>query len=303
MPDTRPLVIGLGELLWDVFPDSRRPGGAPANVAYQAQQLGCRGLVASRIGRDGPGNEILEYLERKGLDVSTVQIDRDHPTGRVTVDISDPHHPTYTIHENVAWDYLQFDDTLKHAVQDAAAVCFGTLAQRSPVSREAIRNALAATSDDCLIVYDVNLRQRYWSADTINASLDAASIAKLNHEEAATLADILNIPGDRLTGFAAELRRRYALNAVCITRAEEGCLIVGEQETADIAGHRVDVVDAVGSGDAFTAGLIVALLEDWPLHSAAQFANEIGALVATQRGAMPDLANRFHKLREKHAPR
>mgnify|MGYP002623946626 FL=1 len=303
MPDTRPLVIGLGELLWDVFPDSRRPGGAPANVAYQAQQLGCRGLVASRIGRDGPGNEILEYLERKGLDVSTVQIDRDHPTGRVTVDISDPHHPTYTIHENVAWDYLQFDDTLKHAVQDAAAVCFGTLAQRSPVSREAIRNALAATSDDCLIVYDVNLRQRYWSADTINASLDAASIAKLNHEEAATLADILNIPGDRLTGFAAELRRRYALNAVCITRAEAGCLLVGENETADIAGHRVDVVDAVGSGDAFTAGLIVALLEDWPLHSAAQFANEIGALVATQRGAMPDLANRFHKLREKHAPR
>lgn len=297
-----PSVIGLGELLWDVFPDSRRPGGAPANVAYQAQQLGGRGLVASRVGNDELGREILEYLKDRGLDVSTVQTDPDHPTGCVTVDVSDAHHPTYTIHEDVAWEYLQSDDALLTAMGHAAAVCFGTLAQRSPVSRDAIRTALAAASCDCLIVCDVNLRQHYWSADCVTESLEAASVAKLNHEEARLLAPVLDCPADDLTEFSAELRRRYSLRAVCVTRAERGCLLVGSDEVADVPGRRVDVVDAVGSGDAFTAGLITALLENWPLRAAAEFANEIGALVATQRGAMPDLADRFRELRARYAP-
>ena len=143
MPDAPP-VIGLGELLWDVFPDSRRPGGAPANVAFQATQLGGRGLVASRIGDDPLGRELTDVLQERGLDLSLVQTDAIHPTGQVTVDLSDGGHPDYVIHENVAWDFLEPADELLAAASQAAAVCFGTLAQRTAVSREAIHTALAA---------------------------------------------------------------------------------------------------------------------------------------------------------------
>jgi fructokinase len=298
-----PIVVGLGELLWDVFPDSRRPGGAPANVAFHAQQLGCRGLVASRVGTDPPGEELCAYLHGKGLDTRLIQRDPLHPTGRVTVDVSRPERPHYTIHEEVAWDYVAADPDLLDAARAADAICFGTLAQRSPVSRATVRQVLAAAADECLIVYDVNLRQNYYQRDWIEASLERLSVLKLNHDEVAVLGPLLGIPDHDDAAFASAVQKRYGVRLVCVTRAERGCLLVGAGERAEARGSPVEVVDAVGAGDAFTAALIAAVLRDWPLESVAEFANCVGSLVTTRPGAMPDLRDEFQHLRAKFARR
>ncbi|MGH7130220.1 MAG: PfkB family carbohydrate kinase, partial [Planctomycetaceae bacterium] len=155
-PQAAPIVVGLGELLWDEFPDGRRPGGAPANVAFQANQLGLRGVVCSRIGRDEPGDALLEFLSDHGLETMHIQRDADRPTGRVTVETDQTGSPRYVIHEHVAWDAIDCDRRTEELMAAAAAVCFGSLAQRSPTSRESIHRALAATRPDCLRVFDVN---------------------------------------------------------------------------------------------------------------------------------------------------
>ena len=297
-----PVVIGLGELLWDVFPDSRRPGGAPANVAFQAAQLGCDGRVASRVGDDPAGEELAAFLESKGLPSSLIQIDSARPTGRVTVDVSDEGQPDYTIHENVAWDHLEPVDELLEAAAAASAVCFGTLAQRSSTSRETIHKVLAACRDECLVVYDVNLRQHWYDRDWIERSLKAATIAKLNREEADVLDTLLNVNAADHTAFGRRLIEIYGLSLVCITRAEDGCLLVTKTDTVDLPGKPIDVVDAVGAGDAFTAALIQAQLNGWPLAAAARFANEVGGLVASQAGAMPDVRSELAALQVAHAP-
>jgi fructokinase len=296
-----PLVVGLGEVLWDVFPNARKPGGAPANVAFQAGQLGGRGAVASRIGRDEPGDELLTNLEQRRLDLSAMQRDAEHPTGRVTVDVSDPHHPTYVIHENVAWDFIAADPALLGLAARADAICFGSLAQRSPVSRAAIHAALGAARDTCLVVFDVNLRQHWWDAEGIARSIEAADIVKLNHDEVAALAPVLKLPAEPRE-FAAGLLRRHAAQVVCVTRAEHGCLLIGRSDAVDLPGVKVNVVDAVGAGDAFSAALIVATLRGWPLRSAGRLANQVGALVATRPGAMPDLVTEFADLWQRTAP-
>lgn len=302
MPDA-PLVIGLGELLWDVFPDSRRPGGAPANVAFQASQLGYHGLVASRVGDDRPGRELREALSETGLDLSLLQTDARHPTGEVTVDVSDGGHPDYTIHENVAWDYLEATDEWRDAASAAAAVCFGTLAQRSKKSRETIHSVLAACGDECLIVYDVNLRQDWYEADWIARSLRAARVVKLNRDEADLLAPLLDLDSSAYPAFCRSALEKFDLSLVCITRAEEGCLLVSSDDCVDVEGRPVEVADAVGAGDAFTAALITALLNDWPLEPSAHFANAVGGLVASRSGAMPELSDELAKLRDKHGPK
>ena len=295
-PDA-PIVIGLGELLWDVFPDSRRPGGAPSNVAFQASQLGLMGVVASRVGQDPLGDELLEFLGSKGLDTSLIQRDAEHETGRVTVDMSDGGHPDYVIHENTAWDHLEPTSELLDTAGCAAAVCFGTLAQRSNTSRETVHQVLNACSKDCLIVYDVNLRQNWYDAEWIERSLEQASVLKLNHEEAEIIGDLLDISTEEMDGFAMDLHEHHGIDLVCMTRAENGCWLWSSFEEVDVAGQPVDVVDAVGAGDAFSAALIASRLWKWPLQQTAEFANAIGGLVVSHSGAMPDLADLFAELK------
>ncbi len=286
------LVVGLGEVLWDCFGNSKRPGGAPANVAFHAQQLGHRGIICSAIGDDELGRELEKYLMARGLETRLIQKDLEHPTGRVTVDISNPEMPSYIIHEHAAWDHIVFTHDLGATIRRAAAVCFGTLAQRNEKSRSTIHHALA-TTNNALIVYDVNLRQSWYEAEWIEQSMHAAHVVKLNIDEVATIGKILNIStGDHLS-FAGELRDRYDVETVCITRADEGCLISGKNEHADVPGEKVLVSDAVGAGDAFTAALISAILRGWSLQQAATFANKVGALVAANAGAMPFLQREY----------
>lgn len=298
---TAPMVIGLGEVFWDIFPDARRLGGATANVAFHAQQLGCNGIVASRVGMDTAGDELCAHLREKRLDTRLIQRDVEHPTGRVTVDLSNPQRPRYVIHEDVACDYLATEETLLQAAREARAICFGTLAQRMPVSRETIHAVLAEAAQECLIVYDVNLRQHWYRREWIERSLRCADVVKINHEEAAIVGPLLELPRGDDRVFAAAVRERYGVELACVTRAEEGCLLVGPDGVADVPGVAVDVVDSVGAGDAFTAALIAAQLDGWPLHATADFANQVGALVTTRAGATPEMSEEFARLRN-HSP-
>ena len=283
-------VLGLGELLWDCFPDRRLPGGAPANVAFHAQQLGLSAATVTCVGCDPLGDDICEFLKSHELCLDLVQRDPRHGTGTVTVEPGATG-TKYTFKPDSAWDFLEPTPSLLAAMSSAKAVCFGTLAQRCAVSREAIHTCLAATSADCLIVYDVNLRPPFYERAWIERSLRRARIVKLNDDEVRVLADMLGAAKSDNAGFAQWLMNRYDLELVCVTRGADGCLVVSRNEVVDVPGVPVAVVDTVGAGDAFTAALIQSRLEGWPLRRSAEFANRVGALVACSHGAMPVLAD------------
>jgi fructokinase len=249
------------------------------------------------------GDELLEFLAGQGLSTDWIQRDADHPTGTVTVDTSHADHPTYVIHENVAWDRIEADPALCDLMARADAVCFGTLAQRSSRSREAIYRALDAVRPDCLVVYDVNLRQKWYQRSWVEESLRRSRIVKLNADEVPALGRLLEIDGDEHHAFARAVHERFPIDTVCITRGEKGCLLVDRAGSADEAGVPVKVADAVGAGDAFTAAMIVGRLRAWPLASQAAFANRVGALVASRPGAMPILGAELANLsRQFQAP-
>jgi len=297
----QPVVVGLGELLWDCFDESRRAGGAPANVAFQADQLGCAGVVCSRVGTDSDGDELIRFLEQQDVNTKSIQRDDTRPTGWVTVDTSTPGSPDYEIHKNVAWDAIEFTPEVERLAQSSAAICFGTLAQRAEISRETIHRCLSAAAPSCLKVYDVNFRQRWYRREWIEPSLQKADILKLNHKEIAALSEMFGVNGDDAPAFAEDVQGRFNIQLVCVTRAQNGCLLVEGNHIADIPGRKVDVVDAVGAGDAFTAALIFARLHDWPLQAAGEFANAVGGLVTTRAGAMPPLRNEFQELKRQYA--
>jgi fructokinase len=290
-------IVGLGEVLWDCFPSGRRPGGAPANVAYHATQLGKIGIVCSRVGRDEPGEALRAYLSERGLSTKHVQQDDHRPTGTVTVDTSDANHPHYVIHEDVAWDHIAYTPGVAELMCTVDAVCFGTLAQRSPISAATISRALGDTAG-ALIIYDVNLREQWYTRETIARSLASCDVVKLNIDEVGVLNDLLELRASEARDFAERLSGEFDVDLVCITRGAAGCLLVDGGQVADIPGEVVTVVDAVGAGDAFCAAMITARLSGWPVDATARFANKVGALVATCAGAMPDVAERYAALRE-----
>jgi len=296
-----PVVVGLGEVLWDLFPDGRRPGGAPANVAFQANQLGLTGVVMSRVGGDELGREMLSFLRERGLTTDYVQVDPGRPTGTVTVR-GTPTGPEFTIHEDTAWDRLGLTPEWETILVTADAVCYGTLGQRSGVSREAIDDCIAAATRSSygrgLMVFDVNLRQQWFSREVVDRSITWADIVKLNEAEVPVVAELLGLPA-RPDEFAAAIFDRNDAWMVCVTRGGEGCLAFTQGESVRVAPERVTVVDTVGAGDAFTAGLIYARLQEWPLEKAARFANAVGGLAASKAGAMPELREEFAGLKER----
>ncbi|MGQ9606010.1 MAG: carbohydrate kinase family protein [Thermogutta sp.] len=289
-------VLGLGELLWDCFPDRELPGGAPANFAFHAAQLGCRAAVLSRVGADRRGNELAALLENGGVVTSYVQRDVAHPTGIVEVDTSRPDQPRFTILPDAAWDFMEWTPQWQTVGRDAAAVCFGTLAQRSPTSRDTIRRLLSSVADHALAVYDVNLRQNFFDRAVIEESLRLCHAVKLNEEESATLTELLELGPCYPREFAARLQDRYGVCAVCITRGANGCLLIEGDQIADEPGIAVKVADAVGAGDAFTAAWVFARLRGRTLAEQARFANRVGALIASRPGGMPVVKNELRDL-------
>ncbi len=292
----RPTVIGIGELLWDCFPDARHPGGAPASVAFHTNQLGGHGVPLSAVGDDAIGKELVDHLSRTGLDTQYIQLDPIHPTGTVTVDTATVDDPIYTIHEGAAWDFFSANSEWIELAKNANAVCFGTLAQRSPASRTAIRACIQAASE-ATIVYDVNFRQPWVDEEWVQWSLQHASVVKLNASEICEVAELLGMGNLDTSRFATKLFKDYPVELICITRAAEGCCLLTREEKADVSGKPVIVADAVGAGDAFTAALIHGLLQQWPLTNMAHFANDVGGLVASCPGAMPDLADQLQSLK------
>ncbi len=280
-------VVGVGELLWDLFPEGKQLGGAPANFAYMTSLLGDEGLVASRVGNDALGRSAARRLQRLGLKSSYLQLDALHRTGTVKVQVDPAGQPTFEIAESVAWDFFQWTTEWDHLAEQADAVCFGSLAQRSPRSRATIRAFLQAVGRRTVRVFDVNLRQAFYSAETLDESLLLTDIVKLNRDELPVVVKLLGHPFEDEERAARWLRNTYHLKLACVTRGAMGSLLVSEKETSKHPGCKVRVVDTVGSGDAFNAALVYHYLRRASLSTLNEAANRMGAWVAGQTGATP----------------
>lgn len=290
MNESQPVftVIGLGEILWDMLPTGKQLGGAPANFAYHAQALGSRGVVVSCIGEDDLGREILVKLDTLDLDTRYITTDPNHPTGTVTVELDDKGVPSYTIHEGVAWDYIRPSDGIMRLAQQTDAVCFGSLCQRSEVSRKTIRQFLGATSKNCIRIFDINLRQKYYNQEIIASLLDLSNVLKLNDEELPVVADILGIAGEETT-ILTRLVQRYDLQLIALTRAFAGSRLFSANDDHSHTGYKVEVADAVGAGDSFAAVVALGLLQNESFEHINKRANRVASFVCTQNGATPTL--------------
>lgn len=282
----RPLIIGIGELLWDLLPAGKELGGAPANFAYHAQALGAQALIVSRVGNDPLGHEILERLGHFGLRTDGITIHPHAPTGAVSVSLDAHGKPTFSIHENVAWDFIEAGEQILEQTSRADAICFGSLAQRSPVSRAAIRAVLAAAPSKALRFLDINLRQRFWSPEIIAESLEQATVLKLNDEELPVVARLFGLAGDE----SAQLRglaERFNLQAVGLTKGANGGSLLIEGELVSRPGSKLRVVDTVGAGDSYSAALVMGLLARDEPRTIIEAAHRVADYVCTQAGAMP----------------
>lgn len=280
-------VVGLGEVLWDLLPRGACLGGAPANFAYITTLMGDSGIVASCVGEDSRGLEALRRMEELGLDIDHVQTDRTHPTGTVAVELDGNGQPRFEIAHPVAWDYLQWTLDWQHLAETIDAVCFGSLAQRSEPSRGTIRRFLSACKTDALKIFDVNLRQTYFTPDILAESMKLADIVKLNNDELPKIMSLSKRTHDGELASARTLIRDYDLKVVCITRGGKGSLLVTDTDSSEHPGFKVRVADTVGSGDAFTAGLVHEYLHGASLDLMNEVANLVGAWVASEVGATP----------------
>lgn len=280
-------VVGLGEVLWDLLPGGACLGGAPANFAYITTLMGDQGIVASRVGEDSRGIDALRRLEELGLDIDHVQTDPEHSTGVVNVTVDGNGVAQYDIAHPVAWDFLEWNSDWQQLASHADAVCFGSLAQRAEGSCATIQQFLRATPQHAVKVFDVNLRQPHYTTEIISASMRLSDIVKLNEDELPRLMRLLKLPHKDEKSSARTLLRQYRLKTVCITRGSKGSLLVQEDEISEHPGFRVRVADTVGSGDAFTAGMVHEYLHGAPLDLMNEVANLVGAWVASEVGATP----------------
>lgn len=280
-------VVGLGEILWDIFPDYRRPGGAPANVTYHASVLGNHGKIVSRIGEDDKGDALIRFLQGKDLDVNYLQKDPDHDTGTVKV-VFDGSEANYSIVEGVAWDYIEYTEALKKLASSTDAICFGTLAQRSEVSRKTIRTFLENTSEECLKILDVNLRAPYYNKEVLDYSLSAADVIKLNEKEYELLEQMLTDGGDLLEYLLVDQKIRV----VCLTKGADGSELISADARFVEPRHKIDTSggDSVGVGDAFTAALTHHMLHGVDLDQTLALANRYAAHIAALKGGMPEVS-------------
>src|SRR5579863_1457457 len=280
-------VVGLGEVLWDLLPRGACLGGAPANFAYITTLMGDQGIVASCIGEDSRGIDALRRMEELGLDIDHVQTDREHPTGTVNVELDAGGQARFEIAQPVAWDFLRWSLDWERLAQSADAVCFGSLAQRSETSRCTIRKFLAATLAGTVKIFDVNLRQSYYSLEILAESMKLANIVKFNEEELPKIMQLYEFPHKDERSSAQRLMREFDLEIICVTRGGKGSLLLRGDEANEHRGFKVQVADTVGSGDAFTAGLVHEYLHGASLNLMNEVANLVGAWVASEVGAMP----------------
>ena len=283
------LVVGMGEALWDVLPEGKKIGGAPANFAYHVSQFGLPSCVVSAIGDDALGNEIISNFTSKGLNH---QIDKvPYPTGTVQVEIDQAGIPQYEIKENVAWDNIPYTTALETIAKSTKAVCFGSLAQRNVVSRETIGRFIDAMpkNDDTLIVFDVNLRQGFYNKDILCNSMKRCNILKINDEELVTVSRMFGYPGIDLQDKCWILLGKYNLKMLILTCGINGSYVFTPGNVSFQPTPTVEVADTVGAGDSFTAAFIASVLKGKSVTEAHALAVRTSAYVCTQKGAMPVL--------------
>ena len=282
-------VVGLGEVLWDVFPDETRFGGAPANFACHASALGARAAIVSAVGpaSEELANDALRTLTAHRVDVSAITRGTQE-TGRVLVEVDADGHASYRFTENPAWDFIDWSQAAADIAHNAHAVCFGTLAQRNAHSRETIGRFVSEMRPDALRVFDVNLRVNYWSDERIVSSLRMANVFKLNSDELPIVARACGITPSGNQSLQA-IREKFDLRMVAFTDGSRGATLV----TADAIDHcsapTIDVRDTVGAGDSYTAAMTLGLLKGWPLSQINERAVAVAAYVCTQAGATPSL--------------
>lgn len=287
--------VGLGEILWDMLPAGKQLGGAPANFAYHAQALGTQGFVASVVGEDELGNQIINCLHKLNLDQHCITVDSEHPTGTVDVQVDSYGNPTYIIHEKRAWDYLGWNEDLGNLAAKTDVVCFGSLAQRNDISRESIQTFLKHTSSACLRVFDINLRQSFYTKQIIQESLEQSNILKLNEDELLVIAEMLGL-GKTETQILDQLVEQFSLRLVALTKGNIGSRLYSSREDSSHRGFEVKLEDTVGAGDSFTAAMTLGMLKGYGLEQINKYANQVACYVCSQTGATPALPPDLMKL-------
>ncbi len=283
------IVVGMGEALWDVLPEGKKIGGAPANFAYHVSQFGLPSCVVSAIGDDALGKEIIENFTSKGLDQLIAEV--PYPTGTVQVEIDQTGIPLYDIKENVAWDNIPYTEHLDALAKRTKAICFGSLAQRNVVSRETINHFLDTMpkDDDSLIVFDVNLRQGFYNKEILCKSMQNCNILKINDEELITVSRMFGYPGIDLQDKCWILLGKYNLKMLILTCGINGSYVFTPGNVSFQPTPKVEVADTVGAGDSFTAAFIASILKGKSVTEAHTIAVKTSAYVCTQKGAMPVL--------------
>jgi fructokinase len=289
MTDQQYTIFGIGELLWDFLPAGKQLGGAPSNFSYITNLLGDTGIPVSRIGNDALGDEALQRLSQLGVTTGHLQRDSIHPTGTVKVEVDDAGQPEFDILYPVAWDFFQWTPAWRQLAAQADAICFGSLAQRSLESRSTTGNFLRVTRPDAVRVFDVNLRQSFYSKEIIEESLKRATIVKLNHDELPTVMRLLGWEHRNEKESARRLLSFADIKLIGVTRGANGSLLLASDHCSEHSGFKIKVADTVGAGDAFTATLLHGYLRATPLDEINENANRVGAWVASQSGATPSV--------------
>ncbi|ERK39106.1 carbohydrate kinase, PfkB family [Segatella baroniae F0067] len=280
-------VVGLGEALFDCLPEGSKLGGAPANFAYHASQFGFDAMAVSALGNDMLGDQARKEFDQKKLRYIMPTV--DYPTGTVQVTLDDEGVPTYDIKTDVAWDNIPFTPELENVARHARAVCFGSLAQRNTVSRETIQKFLAATPEDCLKIFDINLRQNFYTKEVICDSLNACDILKINDEELVTIGRLFGYPGLDIENKCWLILGKYNLKMLVLTCGVNGSYVFAPKKKSFVDTPKVEVADTVGAGDSFTGSFTAAILEGKTIEQAHKRAVKVSAYVCTQKGAMPEI--------------
>ena len=285
------VIVGLGEALWDCLPEGKKLGGAPANFAYHAGQFGHDSLAVSAVGNDPLGQETLDEFDKKGVKYLMPEV--DYMTGTVQVELDIEGVPTYDIKEGVAWDNIPFTPEIETVAKNSRAVCFGSLAQRSSVSRQTIQKFLEATPKGCLKIFDINLRQNFYSKEIITNSLRHANILKINDEELVTIGRLFGYPGLDIENKCWLLLGKYNLDMLVLTCGVNGSYVFAPNLQSFRETPTVEVADTVGAGDSFTGAFASAILSGMPITEAHKLAVDVSAYVCTQNGAMPKLPKKL----------
>ena len=289
------IIVGLGEALWDVLPEGAKLGGAPANFAYHTSQFGYEAVAISALGNDALGDQTLKEFDQRGLRYIMPRV--PFPTGTVAVELDDQGVPTYDIKTDVAWDNIPFTSEVEEAAKTCRAVCFGSLAQRNETSRNTIMQFLDTTPMNCLKIFDINLRQNFYSREVICDSLRRCNILKINDEELIAIGRMFGYPGLDIENKCWLILGKYDLDMLVLTCGTNGSYVFAPGTKSFQSTPRVEVADTVGAGDSFTATFTTAILSGMPIAEAHKLAVEVSAFVCTQKGAMPvlppDLASRI----------